>query len=252
MLKNVVKNVFKKIGYKIVKVPKNIFPFDMEKYFCDLYIKCKDYTLTSVQRMYSLYMSVEYVIKTKIPGDFVECGVWKGGSCMLIALTLLKMGETHKKIYLYDTYEGMAEPSSKDINTVGDRVANEIWRDSQDKAHNKWCYSPIEEVKENLISTGYPSENLILVKGKVENTIPDIIPEKISLLRLDTDFFESTYHEFVHLFPRLVSSGVIIIDDYGDWKGCREATDKYFNENDIKILLNRVDNTGRVGIKVDV
>jgi len=99
------------------------------------------------------------------------------------------------------------------------------------------------------LSTKYPKDNLIFVKGKVENTIPAIIPDKISILRLDTDWYESTYHELVYLFPKLVKDGVLIIDDYGHWKGAREAINRYFQEKKIKILLNRIDYTSRIAIK---
>jgi predicted kinase len=87
------------------------------------------------------------------------------------------------------------------------------------------------------------------VKGKVEETLPGAIPEKISILRLDTDWYESTYHELVHLYPLLTVNGFLIVDDYGYWKGAREAVDKYFEENGVKIFMNRLDNSARGGIK---
>jgi len=90
---------------------------------------------------------------------------------------------------------------------------------------------------------------LIFIQGKVEDTLPKITPEKISLLRLDTDWYESTYQELLHLFPKLSKGGTIIIDDYGHWKGAREAVDDYFKEKGIKILLNRIDEIGVIGIK---
>jgi O-methyltransferase len=80
--------------------------------------------------------------------------------------------------------------------------------------------------------------------------LPEFAPECISLLRLDTDWYESTRHELIHLFSRISKGGVIIIDDYGHWKGAREAVDEYIRENNIKILLNRIDYTGRIGVKI--
>ena len=84
----------------------------------------------------------------------------------------------------------------------------------------------------------------------MEDTIPKKAPQMISLLRLDTDWYESTRHELIHLFPRIAPFGVIIIDDYGHWQGVREAVDEYIRENNIKILLNRVDYTGRIGVVI--
>ena len=84
----------------------------------------------------------------------------------------------------------------------------------------------------------------------MEDTIPQNIPDKISLLRLDTDFYESTYHEMVHLFPRLSVNGLLIIDDYGYWKGQKEAIDQYLRENKINMFLHRIDEQGRIAIKL--
>jgi O-methyltransferase len=249
MFKIVANSVLNLLGYQIVNSQDRSL-YDLEEGFYDVYSKCHKYTLTSIQRLYSLYKATEYVVNANVPGDIVECGVWRGGSCMLTAFTLLKMGNTQKRICLYDTYEGMAQPTEKDIEARNDLVAWKTWKRHQKETLNKWCYSPIEEVKVNMISTGYPQDKLVFVKGKVEETIPKIMPDKISILRLDTDWYESTYHELCHLFPRLSKFGVIIIDDYGFWKGVREATDKYLTETKMNLLLNRIDECGRIGIKV--
>lgn len=108
------------------------------------------------------------------------------------------------------------------------------------------CYSPIEEVKANMLQTGYPAANIVWVKGKVEETIPATIPAQIALLRLDTDWYESTRHELQHLYPLLSSKGVLLIDDYGAWQGARKATDEFFGN---RVYLHRIDWTGRLLIK---
>jgi hypothetical protein len=114
-----------------------------------------------------------------------------------------------------------------------------------------WCYASKDEVAANLQSTGYPDENVILIEGKVEETIPQTLPDSISLLRLDTDWYESTKHELTYLYPRLSRSGVLIIDDYGYWQGAKEATDEYFSQLKMKPLLQRIDYTGRLAIKIE-
>lgn len=226
-----------------------IIPYDMGRDFVDIFNQTKKYTMTSIERMFSLFLAIEYIVKYNIPGDIVECGVWKGGSMMLTASALLKKKDLERKLYLYDTYEGMSKPTSRDVRSLDNYVAKTKWLELE-KSNLKWDNASLEEVKKNLYSTKYPPENLIFAKGNVEETIPKIIPEKISILRLDTDWYESTYHELVHLFPRLVKYGILIIDDYGYWKGSREATEKYFKERNIKIFLNRIDNTGRIAIKL--
>ena len=114
---------------------------------------------------------------------------------------------------------------------------------------NYWCVASVESVRKNIVSTGYPESKIHLVKGKVEESVPLHAPERIALLRLDTDWYESTKHEMTHLYPRLVPNGVLIIDDYGHWQGAREAVDEYFAGQKFKPLLNRLDYTGRLIIK---
>lgn len=256
MIKSIAKKVLEsETGYKIYKKffylsaeMNQMFP-DMEKEFLELKDICGRHTMTSVESLYYTYRSVKSVIENNIPGDFVECGVWKGGNTMMVALTLMKLNNTERNIYLYDTFEGMSEPTEKDVS-YKDEDAKIEWSESRKDTHNEWCYSSLDEVKNNLYSTGYPRDKIIFVKGKVEDTIPGIIPETISILRLDTDWYESTYHELLHLYPLLVKNGFLIIDDYGYWKGAREAVDKYFEENRIKIFMNRLDISARAGIKI--
>ena len=197
-----------------------------------------------------MHQAVQYLVKNNIAGDIVEYGVWRGGSTMCALLELVKLNKTDRQVYLYDTFEGMSEPTEKDANLLG-KGAQQLLNESQKTTDDiMWCYAPIEDVKKNIESTGYPAQKVNYVKGKVEDSIPQTMPGDIALLRLDTDWYESTYHELTHLFPKLVKGGVIIIDDYGHWQGAREAVDQYFKENNIHLLLNRIDYTGRIGIKM--
>ena len=254
IIKNIAKKIVDSLGYKITKqnklIEKEGVPIDIvDAQFLTIFKECEPFTFTSIVTMYDLYQSVRYVIKNNIPGDFVECGVWKGGSAMLIAKTLLALGVNNRTIYLYDTFEGMSEPTAKDVDFKGEKAETLLNQVDKFSGKSVWCYSTIDEVQGNLYSTGYPKEKLLFVKGKVEDTIPQTLPKTVSLLRLDTDWYESTYHEFVHLFPLLSKQGVLIIDDYGHWKGAREATDTYFEENNINLLLNRISYSVRTGIK---
>ena len=239
-------------GYRIVKIETPTTPLhsDMDQEFQEIYESSRPYTMTSMANMYALYKGIQYVTKNQIHGDFVECGVWKGGSSMVAALTLLAMGDSTRRLWLYDTYAGMTEPGEQDIRIIDDMPAYSNWKDLQRKDSNLWNISPLEEVRANIYSTGYPKENIMFVQGKVEDTIPQSIPSGIALLRLDTDWYDSTYHELQHLFPILSDAGLVILDDYGWWQGAHQATDKYFSENEVKIYLSRVDTTSRVAVKV--
>lgn len=248
MLKKLIKKTLNSKGYEIYK--KGELPTDLvlEKDFMILYHQCKPFTMTSPERLFAVYQAVNSIVASKIPGDIVECGVWKGGSSMMAALTLKLLGDTSRTLYLYDTYSGMSKPTDKDVNYVGTTAIGH-WKKCQKQEENEWGNASFDEVTGNLISTGYPKEKLRFIKGKVEDTIPGTIPQKIALLRLDTDWYESTYHEFCHLYPLLSIRGILILDDYGHWKGAREATDKYLKEKNIPLLLNRIDYTGRMGVK---
>ena len=222
---------------------------DLDRSFLDIYARCQPYSMTSIERMYALYQGVRHVIRRGIPGDFVECGVWRGGSSMCVALTLLELGVRDRTLYLYDTYAGMSEPTEQDVNLRG-KPAHQTWARSQRNGSNEWCYESLPQVRENLLGTGYPEDKLQFVQGLVEQTIPAVKPDAISLLRLDTDWYESTRHELIHLYPLLQPGGVLVLDDYGHWQGARQAVDEYFAENALPLLLSRIDYTGRIAVKV--
>jgi len=257
MLKPLIHRVADRFGVRILgKGHYLLLQEDMEPEFQAIYPRCKAYTMTHIERMYALYNAVRYVMAAGIPGALVECGVWRGGSAMMMAETLKAGGDVSRVLYLYDTYEGMSKPTARDI-TSGN-VSPFKWfqfSDHQDYAVEEnmglSLAVPLEAVRQNMERTGYPLENIRLVKGKVEDTLPGVVPDQIALLRLDTDWYESTYQEMLHLYPRLARGGVLILDDYGFWKGSREAVDQYFAENGVKMLLNRVDHGCRIGIKID-
>lgn len=250
-MKKLIKKLIEKTGYTIAH-KKYIYPQDIygDKEFMAIYEKCKPYTVVSIERSFALYKAVQYIAKSEIRGDFVECGVWRGGQAMLAAHTLLESGDITRKLWLYDTYAGMAKPTDIDVTIGESKQAIEKWEKENREGHNKWAYASLDEVKRNMYSTGYRKDKIEFVKGKVEDTIPGTSPEKISLLHLDTDFYESTYHELMHLYPVLERGGILLIDDYGSWEGARKAVDQYIQENKISIFLNRIDNTGRIGIKI--
>jgi len=162
-----------------------------------------------------------------------------------IARTFIQLQDVKRDLYLFDTFEGMSKPTAKDIDYSGKQAAEVLREDSGFKCAD----ARLEQVKGVLYGTGYPRERIHFVRGKVEQTIPASAPDSISLLRLDTDWHNSTKHELVHLSPRLAQAGVIIIDDYGHWRGSREACDEHFAQNRIPIQLNRIDYTGRIALK---
>lgn len=210
-------------------------------------------TMTSPERILALCEAVSYVCQNRIPGEIVECGVWKGGSMAAIARTLESLDASDRQLWMYDTFEGMSSPTENDVDFQG-QMANHLMSESDSERSTEkdsiFCECSLELVQTTLHKTGYPESLLRYVKGKVEDTLSAESPERIAILRLDTDWYESTRCELEQLFPKLVPGGVLIIDDYGHWQGCRKAVDEYFAENDVQIFLHRVDYTGRLGIKM--
>ena len=208
----------------------------------------RPYTMTSVERLKSLSDAVNYVVENNIEGDFVECGTWKGGSVMCMQKKLMRLNQNDRKFWVFDTYEGMPEPDDVDKNF--NKTAAQQLLDAEEKDNSlTWAYSNYEETTGNILSTGYPAEKINFVKGLVEDTIPETQIESIALLRLDTDWYSSTKFELENLYPKLVKGGVLIIDDYGHWEGCKKAVDEYFKLNNIPVFMSRIDYTGRLIIK---
>src|SRR5262249_33011232 len=217
------------------------FPPDFEDGEVAIIRAVEPYTMTGTERLHALIRAVKYVVAGGIAGDIIECGVWKGGSVMAIALTLLQLSSDDRHLYLFDTFSGMTEPGPRDVDYRG-RSATEILEEVR-------CVVCEREVVAAGQGTGYPASHIHVVSGPVEETIPARAPDLISLLRLDTDWYGSTRHELEHLFPRLAPGGVIIVDDYGHWRGARQAVDEYIEQNAVTMFLHRIDYTGRIGIK---
>lgn len=205
-------------------------------------------------RLLALVDAVRYLTIRDIRGAFAECGVWRGGSVLAMILTLLELGRSDREIYLFDTFEGMTRPTEADTSPL-DGPALEAWRAAERRRQRPWAELFGEDtfdesaVRALLVDSGYPSERLHFVRGPVEETLPDTAPDELALLRLDTDWYQSTLHELTHLFPRLRDGGVLIVDDYGHWEGARKAVDEYFAVEHPRLLLTRIDYTGRIAIK---
>lgn len=239
------------VDYQLVMAQQSIMAAlaDMEPEFHELFDFVRPQTMTSVERLYDLYNSVEYIVKSGVPGDLIECGVWHGGSMMLVAKTLLKLGDTSRKLYLFDTYEGHPKPDKIKDRDIWDNSAYDEWNEHQHtEGGSDWGRVSIDDVRANMSRTGYPMHNVVLVKGKVEDTAAANTPDKVALVRLDTDWYESTRVGLHNFWPKLSERGILIADDYGHYKGQREAVDEYFAGN--PILMHRVDYSCRSITKI--
>jgi O-methyltransferase len=208
----------------------------------------RPWTMTGADKVYALIQAVRYVTRHRIPGDVVECGVWRGGSMQAAARTLLAVNDTSRDLHLFDTFEGMPAPSERDVRRSDERTAEELLAEEERARSLVWAVASLEDVRQGFAQIPYPSERIHFVKGRVEDTIPEHAPDRISILRLDTDWYESTRHELEHLYPRLSPGGVLLLDDYGYWEGAREAVDEFLEETGERLLLVRMA-SGRLAVK---
>jgi hypothetical protein len=222
---------------------------DMDPPFIGIYERCRGFSMTSAERMYALYKAVQYIQQGLVEGDIVECGVWRGGSMMVVAEALKLFEGPERAMHLFDTYEGLPEPTQEDVDVWGNDAKTWWLQKRTSDRSSDWARAHIEEVRRNMSLTGFPEKNIQYIKGMVEDTIPAHAPDKIALLRLDTDWYASTKHEMEHLFPRLSQNGILIIDDYGHFKGAKQAVDEYLASAKVPLMLIRVDYTGRIAMK---
>lgn len=210
--------------------------------------KVLPYSMTGESRILATVTAVEYIVEHNIPGAIVECGVWRGGQMMAAALTLNHL-QARRPLFLFDTFEGMTAPNEVDRDMEGQAAQSTFVAMSRNAVGKRWCEARLDEVQRNLVSTGYPPDQVHYIVGAVEQTLPLSAPEVIAYLRLDTDWYASTLHELQHLFPLVSRLGVVTIDDYGHWEGARKATDEYLVAHGISALLHRIDYSGRQFIK---
>lgn len=212
----------------------------------------KPYTGISKNRAFALMQAIRYIIDNKIPGDFVEFGVAKGGSAMLIALTLRSLGVEDRDIYLYDLFGERPKYSEWDVEIESGKSVRDYYDlvDKGDKqAAMNWEFYSAKEVLKNLRTTGYVESKIHLIQGDVCETLNTFSHNQVALMRLDTDFYDSTKHELTTLYPKLVDRGVVIIDDYGHWQGARKATEEFLIDLPTQPLLFYIDSTARQFLK---
>lgn len=222
------------------------FPLDFSDRQKALIRKTAPFAMTTKERIAVLSSAIEYLVANERPGAFVECGVAQGGSSMVMAYTLLSLGETSREIYLFDTFEGMPEPGEHDKGRFGE-PALRTWRQ---RGGSSWICHSLRDVRSNMAHTGYPAARVHFVKGKVEETLlSETPPGDIALLRLDTDWYASTRTEFEILYPRLTKGGIILVDDYHRWQGARKAADEYVARHRIPIFWMRIDDSAVIALK---
>jgi hypothetical protein len=241
-------------GYQLSKLslgPRSSAPVELNNDDIELvsWVHREQLSMSSLAGLFSTVTAAKYVAENQIDGDFVECGVWRGGNS-IIAAEIFKRYSLDKRVFLFDTFKGMTEPTKDDRNIEFDQPAMEAYVRQQEKTHNSWCFAPLDEVQDNFRRRNLLDSNVVFVEGPVEQTLLRTDgPPRISFLRLDTDWYESTKLELEILYPSLAKGGVLVIDDYGYWSGSKKATDEYFSGEVPRPLFHATDESRRIGIK---
>ena len=249
LIKFLVVKILNKVGLEIrnVSVQYPDVPVEANLFHREVISNAKQYSMTPTSRMWALIQSIEDINQNKVLGDFVECGVWKGGNLILLSAIQEQLG-MNRTIYGFDTFTGMVEPQDLDLDFLG-QSASEMMSNTQkiDGDHSIHCFASLDLVKKNLSEN--KSKNVKLIQGDVAETLLESknLPEKIAILRLDTDWYESTRIELERLYPLLEPGGVLIIDDYGHFDGARKAVDEYFKAE--RPWMHYVDYTCRLILK---
>ena len=224
-----------------------LIPAEATSFQKELISTAMNYSVTNWTRMWALTQAFEYVNSNEIPGDFVECGVWKGGNLILLS-SLQEMVNTKRRIIGFDTFSGMTTPSDYDSDFRGVHASELLSKEPKiDGGQSIHAFASLKIVKQNLRE--HSCSNIELVKGDVLHTLNDVqnLPNSIAILRLDTDWYESTKKELDVLYPLLSPGGVLLIDDYGHFEGARKAVDEYFKDE--KVWMHYIDYSCRLIIK---
>jgi O-methyltransferase len=208
-----------------------------------LLAKIHPYTFCSYKRLKNIWMLAEMIEKNKTKGAFVECGVWKGG-CAAIMVYIAQKYNSKRKIYLFDSFEGLPEPTQKD----GKRAIFYSNGKSQGKLKSiKKAIGKLAEVQHILFSTlKLKRKYVYFYKGWFQFTIPKYKNKvrQIAILRLDADWYESTKTCLNEFYNQVIPGGFVILDDYENWPGSKRALDEFFKKRKISPKVIKIDSAG--------
>ena len=256
LIKKLLLKIIETKGYKLIKLEDNFNKLpvelsDKDRLILD-YINKNELTMTPTSRLIATLQLCKYVVENDIPGHFVECGVWRGGHAILAKKIFEALG-SNKEVYMYDTFLGMSKPDEVDVSYINEKKAIIDYEISEREEHNNWCYASLEDVKNNCKEAGLDMSGIHFIKGDVCETLDeiDLLPNKICIMRLDTDWYKSTLKELEVLYPLLSNKGALIIDDYGHWLGSKKAVDQYFTKKEISPLFHIIDYSSRLCLKIE-
>jgi O-methyltransferase len=192
------------------------------------------HTMLGFARLDSLQSQIEDVLQSGVPGDLIECGAWRGGATILMRAVLKAHGVTNRKVWVADSFEGLPPPDP-------DRYP----ADAGDQHHSiDFLAVSLDEVKDNFSSYGLLDGQVRFLRGWFKDTLPAARIERLAILRVDGDMYESTMDELKSLYPKLSVGGYVIIDDVGAVPGSKKAVRDYREEHGITAEIETIDWTG--------
>ena len=256
MLKEAFKSAAKMIGVEVHRVGNgtDTIPVEFTERDAEIldYVRSRKLTMASPLRIIATINACKHAVEAEIPGDFVECGVWRGGNSLAAKMTF-EAYRSDKRVFLFDTFAGMTAPTEHDTSKYEKVDCDTQFERADRVGHNAWCYASLADVRASFEASGVDMDGVRFVQGDVMKTLR-LTTNKlgaIAVLRLDTDFYDSTKAEMEVLYPRLSSRGSLLLDDFGYWDGSRKAVTEYIAGLPPKDrpLLNFTDTSGRMAIK---
>lgn len=192
------------------------------------------HSMVGLERLRNVRACAETVLRDKVPGDFIETGVWRGGTCIMLRGILSAFADTARKVWVADSFEGLPPPNPEKYPAdLGDTLFE-----------FKELAVPLEQVKQNFQRYGLLDDQVQFLKGFFSDSLPNAPIERLAVLRLDGDMYESTMDALTALYPKLSPGGFCIVDDYGAIAACRQAVNDYRNLHGISSPISMVDWTG--------
>jgi O-methyltransferase len=206
-------------------------PYDPQKRENGRDWPCFGYSMAGLRRLDNLQFCVDDALKNNVPGDLIETGVWRGGSVILMRAILKQRGVTDRIVWAADSFEGMPRPD-------GEKYPADSGADLSDI---DFLSVSLEQVKANFARFGLLDDQVRFLKGWFRDTLPDAPIERLAVLRLDGDLYESTMDSLNALYQRISPGGYVIVDDYWSWPMCRQAVTDYLAKHNITANIKPID-----------
>lgn len=227
-----------KIGDKLIPVPPEIAllrktPLDVARREIGKDWPFFGYSMIGRKRLDNIQFCIDQILQNHVPGDFIETGVWRGGATIFMRAMLLVRSVADRNVWVADSFEGMPSKGEQDKSNT-----------DPDLSKVKYLAVSLEQVQANFRRFGLLDDQVKFLKGWFKDSLPVAPIQQLALLRCDCDLYESTTDTLVHLYHKVSPGGYVIVDDYLDWQGCRQAVDAFRRDRNITAEIQVIDQNG--------